>query len=210
MFLDEPTTTAALAYLERDRVQSGYVMNLERAWAWRPDVAEAFALVRRQLVAATSLTPREIALLGCTTARALGDPYCSLAWGMRLAGLRGASAVADVLRGMDPPASTAREIALRRWAEQIVNDPSAASAMDIQKMRIVGLSDREIFEATVYVAFRLAFSTVNDSLGTLPDHQLVAAAPPQVRAGVTYGRPAAVRLINAINPSNFPPTGDSQ
>jgi uncharacterized peroxidase-related enzyme len=210
MFLNEPNSADALAYLERDRAQTGYVMNLERAWAWRPDVAEAFALVRQQLLAGTSLTPREIALLVCATARALGDPYCSLAWGTRLAGLRGASAVAEVLRGMDPPASTAREIALRRWAEQIVNDPGSASALDIEKLRIAGLSDREIFEATVHVAFRLAFSTVNDSLGMLPDHQLVVAAPPQVRAGVTYGRAAAVQLINAMNPSDVPQTGDSQ
>jgi uncharacterized peroxidase-related enzyme len=210
MFLNEPNSADALAYLERDRAQTGYVMNLERAWAWRPDVAEAFALVRQQLLAGTSLTPREIALLVCATARALGDPYCSLAWGTRLAGLRGASAVAEVLRGMDPPASTAREIALRRWAEQIVNDPGSASAPDIEELRIAGLSDREIFEATVHVAFRLAFSTVNDALGMLPDHQLVAAAPPQVRAEVTYGRPAAVQLINAMNAADFPQTGDSQ
>jgi uncharacterized peroxidase-related enzyme len=209
MFLHEPTGTDALRYLERDRAQSGYVMNLERAWAWRPDVAEAFALVRQQLLADTSLTPREIALLVCTTARALSDPYCSLAWGTRLAGLRGASAVAEVLRGMDPPASTAREIALRRWAERIVSDPNSTNTTDIQQMRLAGLSDREIFEATVHVAFRLAFSTVNSSLGTLPDHQLVAAAPPPVRAEVTYGRSAAVQLINTIKPSGFLPTGDS-
>jgi uncharacterized peroxidase-related enzyme len=208
MFLDEPNSADAQTYLEKDRVQTGYVMNLERAWAWRPDVAEAFAIVRQQLLAGSSLTPREIALLVCATARALGDPYCSLAWGTRLAGLRGASAVAEVLRGVDPAASTPREIALRRWAEQVVNDPGSASALDVEKLRIAGLSDREIFEATVHVAFRLAFSTVNGALGMLPDHQLVVEAPPQIRAEITYGRPAAVQLINAMNSSDFPQTGD--
>jgi alkylhydroperoxidase family enzyme len=206
MFLSEPDDADARAYLEKDRVQTGYVMNLERAWAWRPDVAEAFSFVRQQLLAESSLTPREIALLVCATARALGDPYCSLAWGTRLAGLRGASAVAEILRGMDPPASTAREIALRQWAERIVGDHNSASATDIQLMRIAGLTDREIFEATVHVAFRLAFSIVNGSLGAIPDRQLVAATPPQVRARVTYGRTAAVRLIN---PSDVHPPGDS-
>jgi hypothetical protein len=56
-------------------------------------------------------------------------------------------------------------------------------------LRAAGLSDREIFEATVYVAFRLAFSTVNDALGARPDQRLVASAPPEVRAAVAYGRP---------------------
>ena len=56
---------------------------------------------------------------------------------------------------------------------------------------MAGLADREIFEATAYVAFRLAFSTVNDALGAQPDEELVAEAPPEVRAAVTYGRPSS-------------------
>lgn len=189
MFLNEPSTAEAAAYLEKDRAASGYVMNLERAWAWRPDLAEGFALLRRQLIEQTRLTPTEIALLACTTARALGDSYCSLAWGTKLAGLRGAAAVADVLQGVDPSTSTAREVALRRWAEQIVRDPNGASATQVENLRTAGLSDREIFEATVHVAFRLAFSAVNDALGAQPDHQLATAAPAEIRAVVTYGRP---------------------
>lgn len=188
MFLDEPGTAEAAAYLEKERAASGYVMNLERAWAWRPDVAQAFGLVRRQLVETTGLAPREIALLACTTARVLGDSYCSLAWGTKLAGMRGAVAVAEVLRGIDPPASTAREIVLRGWAEQVVRDPNGTSASQVERLRNAGLTDREIFEATVHVAFRLAFSVVNDALGAIPDHELISAAPAQVQAAVTYGR----------------------
>ncbi len=189
MFLSEPSTAEAAAHLEKDRAGSGYVMNLERAWAWRPDLAEGFASLRKQLIDQTSLTPREVALLVCTTARVLGDSYCSLAWGTKLAGMRGAAAVAEVLQGEDPPESTGREVALRRWAEQIVRDPNGASAMQVDNLRTAGLSDREIFEATVHVAFRLAFSAVNDALGARPDHQLVTATPPEIRAAVTYGRP---------------------
>jgi hypothetical protein len=51
------------------------------------------------------------------------------------------------------------------------------------------LSEQEIFEATVFIAFRLAFSTVNDALGARPDWQLAAAASPEVRDAVTFGRP---------------------
>jgi hypothetical protein len=38
------------------------------------------------------------------------------------------------------------------------------------------------------VAFRLAFSTVNDALGAIPDEALRNAAPVEVRSSVTYGR----------------------
>jgi uncharacterized peroxidase-related enzyme len=188
MFLNEPNTAEAAAYLEKDRVSSGYIMNLERAWAWRPDVAEGFALLRKQLLEQSSLTQREIALLVCATARALGDSYCSLAWGTRLAGMRGAAAVAAILHGMEPETSTAREVALRRWAERVVDDPNGSSSAEVENLRAAGLSDREIFEATVHIAFRLAFSAINGVLGARPDHQLVEAAPALVRAAVTYGR----------------------
>ena len=54
-----------------------------------------------------------------------------------------------------------------------------------------GVDDREIFEATAFVAFRLAFSTVNDALGAAPDKQLADDAPHAVRDAVSFGRPPA-------------------
>jgi len=41
------------------------------------------------------------------------------------------------------------------------------------------------------VALRLAFSTINDSLGAQPDAQLAQSLPREVREAVTYGRPVA-------------------
>jgi alkylhydroperoxidase family enzyme len=130
----------------------------------------------------------------------LGDPSCSIAWSTKLAASHGVNAVTKVLRGADPENATGREIALRGWAAKIVDDPNAIEAADVEKLRTAGLSDREILEATVHVAFRLAFSTVNDALGALPDHQLVDAAPAEIRAAVSYGRPAAQQAIAARKP----------
>jgi hypothetical protein len=41
----------------------------------------------------------------------------------------------------------------------------------------------------VFVALRLAFSTVNDALGARPDAEVFSVAPEDVAAAVTYGRP---------------------
>jgi len=188
MFLSAPTSPEATAFLETERAANGYVMNLERAWAWRPDVAEGFIALRKQLMDGTTLTPREIALLVCATARTLGDSYCALAWGARLAAQADAATAASVLSGVDAAALTPRERALSRWAAQVAHDPNGTDAAGVEALRTAGFGDREIFEATVFVAFRLAFSTVNDALGAQPDPQLVAAAPPEVQAAVTYGR----------------------
>jgi len=54
-----------------------------------------------------------------------------------------------------------------------------------------GRGDGQIFAITAFVAFRLAFSAINDSLGAQPDAQLAQSLPPEVREAVTYGRPVA-------------------
>jgi uroporphyrinogen decarboxylase len=71
------------------------------------------------------------------------------------------------------------------------------TAADVEALRIAGLSEREIFEATVFAAFRMAFSTVNDALGARPDWQLAQAAPRPVRKAVTFGRPSAKPVAGA-------------
>jgi len=42
---------------------------------------------------------------------------------------------------------------------------------------------------TVYVALRVALSTVNDALGARPDAEYQTLAPAAVRDAVTFGRP---------------------
>lgn len=70
---------------------------------------------------------------------------------------------------MDAPALTTREAPLRRWADKVVEDPNGTSPAQVDALRAKGLSEREIFEATVCVAFRLAFChRVNDALGGAP------------------------------------------
>ena len=58
-------------------------------------------------------------------------------------------------------------------------------------LREEGFSERELFEITAFVAFRLAFSTVNDALGIPPDAQLVERAPEPLRNAVAFGRAPA-------------------
>jgi alkylhydroperoxidase family enzyme len=124
-----------------------------------------------------------------STAATLSDSYCSFAWGPRLAELTDDETAAQILSGEPAPALSDREAALAAWARQIVRDPNATTSEDVGRLREVGLGDREIFEATAVIAFRLAFSTVNDALGASPDKQLAEEAPELIRAAVSYGRP---------------------
>lgn len=189
MFLQQPKTTDAVARIfESTRAAQGFVMNLASAWAWRPDVFESFAALRNQLTSSSSLSKRDQAVLVCAMASQLRDSYCSLAWGKTLAAEAGAAPAAAVLSDADDSALTGRDRALAAWARKVVADPNSTTPSDIDELRSAGLDDRAIFEATVFAAFRLAFSTVNDALGASPDWQLVNTAPPEIRSAVTYGR----------------------
>jgi len=194
MFLQPPPDSEGASRLYQQDIDSrGHVMNLSRAWAWRPDVADSFLALRTLLTSNSGLTARERAVLVCSAASSRGDSYCSLAWGKMLAAASDGPTAAAVLRAQDEAGLTTREMALAGWARQVVKDPNATAAKDVESLRAAGLSDKEIFEATVFVAFRLAFATVNDALGVSPDWQIAQAAPPEVREAVTFGRPSAAQ-----------------
>lgn len=188
---DPPVDDAVRALYDEARAEDGYVMNLARAWAWRTDVHAAFTQARRLIPAGSNLSAREIAVLNAATASARRDAYCSLAWGARVAALAGTGTAAALLKDEPAPALSARETALARWARAAVHDPNALGATDVDALRSAGLSDADIVDATLLVAFRLAFTTVNAALGAEPDAELAAEAPADVRAAVTYGRPVA-------------------
>lgn len=192
MFLREPPYDEALAALyARDVAEDGYVANFTRLWGWRPEVFDAFVELRKLLAERTALPARERALLVCAATATLGDSYCALAFGKRLADATDPPTAAAVLRREDAPGLTARDKALAAWADKIVREPSATTAADVDRLRAAGLAEREIFDATALVAFRIAFSTLNDALGARPDAQLAAEAPAEVREAVTFGRPVA-------------------
>lgn len=192
MLIEEPPPDEARdAAYAVDRDSDGYVWNVTRLWGWRADVYRDFAALRASLMDSSSLTDRDWAVLVTATASQLGDSYCSLAWGAKLAGLSDADTAARLLANEPAPALSEREQALAAWARTLVDDPNATTADDVERLRAVGLSDKQIFEATAFIGFRLAFSTVNDALGAQPDRQLVDAVPDPIRTTVGYGREPA-------------------
>jgi uncharacterized peroxidase-related enzyme len=194
MFITAPEDSTDTAHLYKSSADSqGFVMNLTRAWAWRPDVFESFAALRGQLTSKSSLSKREQAVIVCATAAALGDSYCSLAWGKTLAAEAGAELAAAVIGASAHGELNARDQALAAWARKVVADPNATSPRDVQSLRTAGFTEKEIFEATVFIAFRLAFSTVNDALGVRPDWELAASVPEAVGAAVNFGRAVAAK-----------------
>jgi alkylhydroperoxidase family enzyme len=189
-FLELPTVTSeAQALFDEDIAEDGYVMNVSKLWSHNaPLMTNLFALMGQSL-ADQGLTFRQRAILVAACASTLGDSYCSLAWGSKLAGATDAELAASVIRGSDGALSD-DERALASWARQVARDPNHTTAQDVGGLRAAGFSDSQIFAVTAFVALRLAFSTVNDALGVGPDTALRAAAPKAVVDAIGFGRSA--------------------
>lgn len=190
MFVNEPPHSPAVeAGYDADLAADGYVMNSTRLWIHRTDVQASYVDLRSLLTRESTLSERELAVLVTATASARGDPYCSP--GQRLAHLVGEGvSIADTHRRSSPDTH----------ATGLLSPPGLALSPPTRTRprracaaapRDCGLTDREVFEAACFVAFRLAFSTVDNALGAEPDLQLAQAAPASVREAVSFGRPVA-------------------
>ena len=166
-------------------------MNASKLWAHDPAALEGLSDLLGLVTRTGSLAYRQRAVLVASCASALGDSYCSLAWGTKLAAEAGVDVAERVLRGDDTSLDDSERM-LARWARQLARDPNSTTSGDVAAMRAAGFDDAQIFAITVFVALRIAFSTVNDALGALPDRQLGVEAPAEVLDVVArFGRPIA-------------------
>jgi uncharacterized peroxidase-related enzyme len=183
----QPTSEAAQAIFDEDIDDFGFVMNVSKLWAYQPETANHLFDVMSEAFRVSGLDFRHRGLLVLATASSLGDSYCSLAWGYKLANVEAGESAAAVLRGNDTDLAPAEE-AMVTWARKVVRDPNSTTSGDVQHLRDAGFTDSQIFAITTFVALRMAFSTVNDSLGARPDMELVSLAPAAISDSVTYGR----------------------
>lgn len=188
-FLGVPEHTPEAQRLFDDDVEEmGFVMNGSRLWAYHPETQQGLFGLMRGLDEVHGLTLRQRGVLIAACASALGDSYCSLAWGSRLAEAAGPQTAASVLRG-DDEGLTDGERAMAEWARKVARDPNGTGEADVRALRDAGWSDAQIFAITAFVALRIAFSTVNDALGARPDAAFRTVAPEAVLDAVTFGRP---------------------
>lgn len=181
-----PTPEVERLYAE-DMDDNGYVMNTTRMFAHQPALFDGLFDLQTQAHQAASLSIRQRGVLIAAMASTLGDSYCSLAWGERLA-RRATPALTAGLIGGDDSGWTEDEQALAAWARKVVRDPNGTTAEHLEPLRRVGYTDAKIVAITAFVTLRMAWSTMNDALGVRPDPQLGASAPPALLEAVSYGR----------------------
>jgi alkylhydroperoxidase family enzyme len=190
MFIDEPAPSPERQALYKDDIKDlGYVMNLTRAWAWIPAINDGLFGLLDRAAQIGELSYRDRGILITALASRMGDSYCSLAWGTRLAEATDPETAASVIAGQPSSSMTVRDVALASWARKLAATPNSTTQADVDDLRKAGMSHEQIAAATAYVALRVAFSTFNDAIGAAPDQETAEAAPPEVVSAITFGRP---------------------
>lgn len=188
-FLREPSvlSASAKALYDEDLAGDGYVWNLSRLHAHQADTMQSLVALATAAFEPSGLSTRHKQILLLATTSTMGDSYCSMAWGGRLADAGDPDAAASILSGRDDGLSE-QETAIAAWARRVVKDPNATTSEDVQSLRDAGLDDGQIFAITAFMAIRIAIATINDALGAHPDVKLAESLPAKVRDAVTYGR----------------------
>ena len=97
-FLEEPPVSPQVqALYDDDLADGGYVWNVSRLWAHQPDTVNGLFALMSQAFKASGLSFRQRGILVTAAASALGDSYCSLAWGAKLATVSGFALIAGGL-----------------------------------------------------------------------------------------------------------------
>jgi alkylhydroperoxidase family enzyme len=75
-------------------------------------------------------------------------------------------------------------------ADKVAHDATSVTQADIDRLRDLGLTDREILDVVLAAAARCFFSKTLDALGVQPDAKY-SELEPNLRDTLTVGRPIA-------------------
>jgi uncharacterized peroxidase-related enzyme len=187
-----PTAEAAdsVAELyENDSAQFGHIPNFTKAFSLRPDVYAIW----RQLNGAirNNMDLRRYELATVAAARRIKSTYCVTAHSSILIDkFMDQDAVVALLNDHHAAGLDEHDMAVMDLADKVAGDASSVTEADLDRLRAVGLSDREIFDVVLAAAARCFFSKALDATGTRADSKYLDLDA-GLRDAFTVGRPIA-------------------
>jgi len=187
---DGEAAGAALELFDEDRRKDGYVWNLTRVLALRPESFRAWRGLAGTIRGAMDLRRYELVTLAA--AQALRASYCALAHGKILREkFFGAGEALALARGDYGGAGLdAVDVAVVQFARQVAIGADRITRQDVAALQRLGLTDREVLDVALAAAARAFFTKVLDALGVEPDSAYLAMEAP-LREALTVGRPIA-------------------
>lgn len=188
-FLEQPDDDEARALYEADLGRQGYVANYTRLFAQRPEVDTAW----KQLSATVrgGMDQRRYELVTLAAAKQLRSSYCMLAHGKILAErFHDEETVCAIASDHRAAELDTVDRAVMDLAGQVARDATSVTRADIDRLRVLGLTDRDIFDVVSAAALRCFFSKTLDALGCEPDSAYLSMTR-SLRETLTVGRPIA-------------------
>jgi uncharacterized peroxidase-related enzyme len=161
--------------------------NQERAFEDRPEVYAAWGQLRDAIVDGMDFRRYELATFAA--ARKLRSTYCCLAHGTVLME-RFDEPVLALANDFRDAGLDAVDVAVMEFAEKVAEDATAIGEADRQRLRDLGLSDRDIMDVVLAAAVRSFYSKTLEALGVSADASY-RELEPEVRDALVVGRPIA-------------------
>jgi uncharacterized peroxidase-related enzyme len=188
-FPEAEATGAVAEMYQTDRDAFGAVPNFTKAFSLRPDVYAAWRQLNGAIKANMDLRRYELATVAA--ARRLRSSYCTLAHGSVLMAKflepELVRALVDDYRtaGLEPA-----DLAVMELADKVAHDATTVTQTDVDRLRTLGLTDREILDVILAAAVRCFFSKTLDALAAEPD-AMYSELDPELRDTLAVGRPIA-------------------
>jgi uncharacterized peroxidase-related enzyme len=174
---------------DADRDAHGRVPNYTRAFSLHPELYRAWRGLNLAVKGSMDLRRYELATLAA--ARRLRSSYCALAHGSVLASeFMPEDQLLDVVADHRHAGLDEVDVAVMDLAEKIAGDATLVGQEDVDRLRSLGLSDRDILDVVAAASLRCFFSKALDALGVEPDERFTELDAP-LRGALTVGRPFA-------------------
>jgi uncharacterized peroxidase-related enzyme len=155
---------------QAQKSQLGFVMAAAQCFTTRPDLLPVYTDFSDKLRAGFSLGLRAWRLITLIAAKHVPSTYCSYVYGQQLIGDLGSKeAVLAVQRDFRTAGLPEKDVTMLAYAEKIARDATQVSETDIDRLRSVGFTDREICDIALCAAFRCFVSRFFDAVGAGPE-----------------------------------------
>jgi len=187
--IDEEDATGRIAGIYgKQKSQLGFVMAATQCFTARPDLLPIYTDFSDRIRSGFSLGLREWRLITLIAAKHTRSTYCSYVYGKQLIGDLGSKeAVMAVQRDFRTAGLSEKDVEMLAYAEKIAQDSSQASQADIDRLRAVGFTDREICDIALCAAFRCFVSRFFDAVGAGPDSAYIDSDE-DFRSAMTVGK----------------------
>lgn len=163
---DEAEGLVAELYAE-DRAALGYVPSHTRAMAINPEAQRAFEHLAGAI--AGGMDKRRYELVTLAAARAIRSGSCLLAHGLKSLRYIDEDELVAIAEDYHRAGLDETEVAIMEFAERVSGDSASMTDADTQRLRDLGLTDREIHDVALAAAMRNFYSRALQALAVEVD-----------------------------------------